>query len=142
DRVTGQSLFPLTEKAAFPSDIPGEQAAVTQIQPELPAPFMRLRVTAETLTQRTPAAASAVAAQFATLRSRGLWDPPSEQGTVVFPGLEGASFGGGAFDPKTGFLYVNASEMPWILKLKKSSQFGGSNGGALYRENCAGCHGL
>ena len=34
--------------------------------------------------------------------------------TVVFPGFDGgAEWGGPAFDPETGLLYVNANEMAW-----------------------------
>jgi quinoprotein glucose dehydrogenase len=93
------------------------------------------------LTHRTPEAAAAVAAQFSTLRSRGPWDPPSEQGTIVFPGFETSEWGGAAFDPDTGLLYINANEMPWIMKIKKHSSNVGKSGGELYRSNCAGCHG-
>ncbi|WP_161965938.1 PQQ-binding-like beta-propeller repeat protein [Steroidobacter cummioxidans] len=140
DRVTGQSLFPLTEQKALPSDIPGVRTAMTQTEPTLPLPFVRRRITAETLTKRTPEAAQAVARQFATLRSRGLWDPPSEQGTVIFPGTSGgAEWGGGAFDPASSVLYVNAIEMPFIVKLRQKS--GGGSASTLYLDSCAGCHG-
>jgi quinoprotein glucose dehydrogenase len=141
DRLTGKSLFPLVEKTTFPSDIPGEIAGGTQVEPQLPAPFARQHVTADLLTHRTPEAAAAVAAQFGALRSRGPWDPPSEQGTIVFPGFETSEWGGAAFDPDTGLLYVNANEMPWIMKIKKHSLNVGKSGGELYRSNCAGCHG-
>ena len=34
--------------------------------------------------------------------------------TIVFPGYDGgAEWGGSAFDPDTGLLYVNANEMAW-----------------------------
>jgi quinoprotein glucose dehydrogenase len=141
DRLTGKSLFPLVEKTTFPSDIPGEIAASTQIEPQLPAPFARQHVTADLLTHRTPEVAAAVAAQFTTLRSRGPWDPPSEHGTIVFPGFETSVWGGAAFDPETALLYVNANEMPWVMKLKKQTSNKGKSGGELYRDNCAGCHG-
>ena len=84
--------------------------------------------------------ATAVVAQFSELRSRGPWDPPSEQGTIVFPGFESSEWGGTAYDLQTGLLYVNANGMPWIVKLKKRASIGKS-GSALYRDNCAGCHG-
>jgi quinoprotein glucose dehydrogenase len=122
DRVTGKSLFPIVEKSVLHSDIPGEVSANSQIEPQSPAPFARQLVTADLLTRRTPQAAAAVAAQFSTLRSRGAWDPPSEQGTILFPGCDGGGeWGGAAFDPETGLLYVNSNEIAWILKLKKSS---------------------
>lgn len=142
DRLTGASLFPLVEVGAIASDIPGEKTAATQPHPQLPAPFTRQHLTAEMLTQRTPQAAAAAAAEFASLRSRGLWDPPSLQGTILFPGFDGgAEWGGAAFDPETASLYVNANEIAWIYRLKKLSFTGGTSGAALYRDHCAGCHG-
>lgn len=142
DRVTGESLFPLVEKPALPSDVPGEVMAKTQLEPQRPAPFIRQHFTADLITKRTPEATAAVTAQFATLRSRGLWDPPSVQGTVTMPGLEGgANWGGAAYDPETGLLYVNANEHPWILTLKKRTPGSDSSATGMYRDNCAGCHG-
>jgi quinoprotein glucose dehydrogenase len=142
NRLTGESLFPLVQVEAIPSDIPGELTARRQIQPVLPKPFARQHLTPDLLTKRTPAAAAAVAAEFAKLRSRGLWDPPSEQGTVILPGMDGGGeWGGAAYDPTSGLLYVNSNEMPWILKLRKVSAGDGTSGSAVYRAHCAGCHG-
>jgi len=42
------------------------------------------------------------------------------QGTVVLPGvIGGANWGGGAFDPETGRLYVKTSRQPAIFKMEK-----------------------
>lgn len=141
DRLTGKSLFPVVERPALRSDVPGEVVAKSQPEPQLPAPFARQHLTADLLTQRTPEVAKAVAAQFATLRSRGLWEPPSVQGTIVFPSLEGgALWGGAAYDPNTSLLYVNSNELPSIVRLKKRLD-GVMTGASLYRDYCAGCHG-
>ena len=142
DRLTGKPLFPVKQVPGIPSDIPGEQAASSQIMPELPAPFARQKLTADMLTRRTPEAHAAAAKTFASVRSRGQWDPPSEQGTIILPGLDGGGeWGGGAFDPETGLFYVNSNEMAWILKLKKKPPVvGGASGRAIYLNNCAVCH--
>jgi quinoprotein glucose dehydrogenase len=68
------------------------------------------------------------------------WDPPSERGTIIFPGFDGgAEWGGAAVDPR-GVLYVNSNEMPWILQMVPTSLF--SEGAApLYAQLCMGCHG-
>jgi quinoprotein glucose dehydrogenase len=63
---------------------------------------------------------------------------------VIFPGYDGgAEWGGAAFDPETGLLYVNSNEMAWILRLierpkPKPSRLSGKS---LYEANCASCHG-
>ncbi len=37
---------------------------------------------------------------------------------MVFPGFDGgAEWGGSAFDPETGLLYVNANDIAWIASL-------------------------
>jgi quinoprotein glucose dehydrogenase len=67
--------------------------------------------------------------------------PPSLEGTVIFPGFDGGGeWGGAAFDPASGLLYVNANEMPWILRLVESPQNGTITGRGLYNARCAGCH--
>lgn len=142
ERDTGKSLFPLEEKPYPASDVPGERAAPTQLMPMRPAPFARQRLTRDMLTRRTPQAHETVARVFDGLSSRGQFDPPSERGTIIFPGLDGgAEWGGAAFDPETGMLYVNANEMAWILRLKKRpAPVAGKGGRAVYLNHCASCH--
>ncbi len=143
DRATGTSLYPIAERRGFATDMPGETTAPTQPVPTIPAPFARQHLTTDLLTKRTPEAHAAVSKAFAKLRSRGPFDPPSRQGTIIFPGLDGGGeWGGAAFDPETGLLYINANEMAWVLKLKpRPAALAGPGGKALYANNCAGCHG-
>lgn len=143
NRRTGESLFPLEHRPAPKSDVPGEVAAETQVFPLLPKPFARQQLTSNNLTQRTPEAHAAVAAELANYRNRGPYDPPSLQGTIILPGLDGgAEWGGASFDPETGLLYVNSNEMPWILQLEpRRVQSGGTSGRSIYLDNCASCHG-
>jgi quinoprotein glucose dehydrogenase len=143
DRATGESLFPLTQAKVFASDIPGEHAADSQTLPSYPKPFARQHLTENLLTTRTPAANEYAKKVFSTLRSRGPFDPPSIQGTILFPGMDGgAEWGGAAYDPDTGMLYVNANEMAWILKVKeRPPMLAGKSGEALYMNNCSVCHG-
>jgi len=77
-----------------------------------------------------------------------MFNPPSKEGTVIFPGFDGgAEWGGPAYDPYTGILYVNASEMPWILTMmdvKNKPKVAETNleaGKRIYNTNCMNCHG-
>jgi quinoprotein glucose dehydrogenase len=142
DRVSGESLFPLEEKPASASPAPGEQLAATQILPVKPEPFARQRLTEDTLTTRTPEANQMARSRLRTVRSNGQWDPPSVEGTIVFPGFDGAAeWGGQAFDPETGLFYVNSNEMAWILRLvPRAKATAATNGRRLYIRSCAGCH--
>lgn len=143
DRRTGESLFELEEREVPPSDIPGEVTARTQIFPRLPKPFTRQELTADTLTRRTPEAHLAALQIFSTHRSGGQFVPPSLEGTLMLPGTDGgAEWGGAAYDPETGLLYVNANEVAWFLKLIKRPPTGAyATGRTLFMNNCASCHG-
>ncbi|MCH7823394.1 MAG: pyrroloquinoline quinone-dependent dehydrogenase [Acidobacteria bacterium] len=135
DRRTGEPLFPIEERPVPASAIDGELLAPTQPQPVLPPPFARQGLTEDMLTRRTPEAHAAVLEQFRALES-GMYEPPSLAGTIVFPGFDGgAEWGGAAFDPDSGLLFVNSNEMPWIVQLIPN------NDTSLYNANCASCHG-
>lgn len=134
DRRTGASLFPIEDRPVPPSTIDGEHAATTQPRPLAPPPFTRQGLTEAMLTTRTPEAHANVLARFKAMRS-GMFEPPSREGTIVFPGFDGgAEWGGVAFDETSGLLFVNANEMPWIVKLIANDDT------SLYVSKCATCH--
>ena len=99
----------MQELRVKPSDVPGEQLATTQILPTLPPPFTRQKFTEDMVTDRTPAARKAALKEWRSYRSAGEYDPPSLQGTILYPGMDGGGeWGGVAFDAASGLLYVNA----------------------------------
>jgi quinoprotein glucose dehydrogenase len=142
NRVTGESLFPLEEKAVPPSPVAEEKMAATQVLPTKPEPFARQRLTEDMLTTRTPEANRIARERLKTVRSNGQWEPPSLEGSIVFPGFDGAAeWGGQAFDPETGLFYVNSNEMAWILRLvPRAKATAATNGRRIYIRSCAGCH--
>jgi quinoprotein glucose dehydrogenase len=142
DRTSGKPLFPIEEKGYPSSDLDGEVAAKTQPYPLKPEPFARQILTADMLTERTPEAHKAVLERFEKLRSAGQFIPGSKEGTIIFPGFDGgAEWGGSAFDPDTGLLYVNANEMAWILRMiPQPAPAAKESGKDLYTSNCAACH--
>jgi quinoprotein glucose dehydrogenase len=144
DRVTGKPLFPIEERAVPQSTLDGEKTSATQPFPLKPAPFARQRLTEEMLTTRTPKAHAVALAKFRTMRNDGPFTPfMPDQDTIIFPGFDGgAEWGGSAADPKTGVLYLNASDVPSFSRLISTKAFAGaSNGEQLYQANCAACHG-
>ena len=141
DRATGKPLFPIAERAVPPSEVDGEATAARQVLPLQPPPFARQAFTEEIVTRRTPEAHAAVLERLRKVRSAGQFVPPSLEGTVIFPGFDGgAEWGGAAFDPASGMLYVNANEMAWILRLVPAPAGRESSGRGLYNARCAGCH--
>ena len=136
ERATGKPVFPIAYRRTPPSTMEGEIAADSQPYPVAPPPFVRQTLTEDMITVRTPAAHDSALAFFRAYKTSGMYDPPNTRGTIIFPGVDGGGeWGGPAFDPATGLLYVNANEMPWYHKLVERSDK------SLYSANCASCHG-
>jgi quinoprotein glucose dehydrogenase len=115
DRESGKPVFPVDERPVSPSDVPGEKAWPTQPFPVKPPPFSPQRFEP---TNISPAARAQAEEKLKSLRSGGLFVPPSMQGTIVLPGtLGGGLWGGAAFDPRTGRLYVSSSNLPSIMRI-------------------------
>jgi quinoprotein glucose dehydrogenase len=145
DRRTGRPLFPVREQPVPPSELEGEKTWPTQPLPTRPPPFARQAFTEDEVTDRTPAARRAVLDRLRAVRTGAQFIPPSRQGTVIFPGFDGGGeWGGAAVDPATGILYVNSSEMAWILTMVPVPPKGAfsSVGERIYMQHCASCHGL
>ena len=142
NRDTGKPVFPIEEVPAPRSDMPGEVSSPTYLRPKLPAPYSRQRLSANDLSTRTPEAAAWAREQFAQLRSDGPFKPLSiGVDTTIYPGFDGgAEWGGPAWDPDTGLLYVNANEMAWLGSLAVNDT-GLSTGKSIYLRECAACHG-
>jgi quinoprotein glucose dehydrogenase len=141
DRADGRPLFPVETRKYPASPVPGEIAAQTQPLPTRPAPFSRQVLPEDLLTNRTPEAHASALEQFRKFRNGGQFLPFSVgSDTVIFPGFDGgAEWGGSAYDPETGILYVNANDLPWTGALAESPS--GNSARQLYLSNCANCHG-
>lgn len=140
ERTTGKPLFPIEYRRVPASTVDGEVTADTQPFPTKPAPFSRQRLTEDMLTRRTPGAHRAAVETFRTFRSDGQFVPFAvSHDTIIFPGYDGgAEWGGSAFDPATGLLYVNANEMAWTGRLAPNvAPLGGRE---VYLRDCASCH--
>jgi len=126
DRVTGKPVWPIEERPVPRSDVPGEASWPTQPFPTKPRAFESQGVTVEDAFDATPEWKEKAAAELKKYRLGPLYTPPSLQGTVVLPGVwGGANWGGGAYDPATGRLYVKTTRSPGIFKMEpfnKSSQ--------------------
>ncbi len=142
-RESGEPLFEIEEQPVPSSDLPGEQAWPTQPVPTLPPPFARRSLSEEDLNDLFPQRRWELVEKFRRLRTGGPFLPASLQGSVFLPGLDGgAEWGGAAADPE-GILYVNASNMAWILRMAPTERTKGTavpDGSAVYGEYCEACH--
>lgn len=143
DRVTGEPIWPIEERPVPQSNLPGEKSWRTQPHPTLPEPFMRMVYTEKEILRLTPEWEADIRGKLDNVKFGNMWLPPShEHGIVLFPGMDGgAEWGGSSFDPFTQTLYVNANEIPWVIRMganPKSTSLGHS----IYANFCANCHGM
>ena len=119
DRETGEPFFPIEERPVPASDIPGERASPTQPFPSRPPPLSPIHaITRDDLWAPTPEHREACAEKLAGLRNEGIFTPPSENGSVLYPSVAGgANWPGGAFDPRRGILYVPVSNIAMLTAI-------------------------
>lgn len=140
NRITGEPLYPIEEVAVPSSTLNGESAWPTQPFPTWPEPFARQLLSYDLLSDLFPDARQDIVERFARVLPHTPFTPPSEQGTIVFPGFDGgAEWGGQAVTPE-GILFVNSNDIPWILTMVDAST-GSSRGEEVYLQYCAACHG-
>jgi quinoprotein glucose dehydrogenase len=127
DRITGEPVWPIEERAVPQSEVPGEHTSSTQPFPTLPPPYLSQGYHENDLIDFTPelrAEALVIAAQYVT---GPLYTPPTPiredgtQGTWVNPGYQGgANWNGAAFDPDTGMMYVPLRNAPMVAGLQEA----------------------
>ena len=112
DRVTGEPVWPIEERPVdTETDVPGEVPYPTQPFPTRPPPFARQGVSLDDANDLTPEIHRLALEQLQTYRLGPLFTPPSLRGTLQRPRIDGgANWGGAAFDPDTGRLFVRTSE--------------------------------
>lgn len=118
DRRTGEPLFPLEERAVPESTAEGEVTAPTQLYAMTPAPVGKPLELPEVWRLSDIIGFGQCSREREEYLYQGLFTPPSEQGTLFFPGTAGATnWGGVAVDPRSGILYVNASRIVQFIRL-------------------------
>jgi quinoprotein glucose dehydrogenase len=149
NRENGTPLFPIKETPVDTvTDLVGEKLWPTQPIPQKPLPFIRQTFTEKDINPYLSKEEYEEAKkQLSGWNTGKMFMPQSKKGTVIFPGFDGGGeWGGPAVDPETGFIYINANEMAWILQMfdanaaKKQENYIQA-GERLYRQNCMACHG-
>ncbi len=119
DRVTGEPVWPIVERAVPQTNVPGEKTSPTQPFPSKPPPFERIGISENDLIDFTPEL-KAEALEIAKDYVLGpIFTPPivegegGKLGTIVVPGAAGgANFPGASIDPDNGILYVESQTRP------------------------------
>ncbi len=126
NRVTGEPIWPIEERAVPASKIPGEKLSPTQPFPTKPAPLSKLGYHEEDLIDFTPALRKEAIEIMSRYQKGGLYEPLVDvketglKGTWIYPGYGGGpNWNGGAFDPDTGAMYVPIRHKPNAAGLTK-----------------------
>jgi quinoprotein glucose dehydrogenase len=124
-RETGEPFFPIVERPVPDSDVAGEQAWPTQPFPQAPPPLVPFGpVTPDNAWGLTPIDRGECRELIASLRSEGIYTPPSLQGTVMVPGNGGGSnWGGIAWDAGRQVAIANAMHFPFVVALIPRDDF-------------------
>lgn len=120
DRVTGKPVWPIEERAVPASDVEGEHAWPTQPFPTKPPAITEQGVTLDDAFDLTPELKAAARRELEKYRIGPVFTPPSMRGTVLHPGIiGGANWGGGAFDAKSGVLFVKTTNQANVARIGK-----------------------
>jgi quinoprotein glucose dehydrogenase len=119
DRANGRPVWPIEERPVAQSTVPGERTSPTQPFPTRPPAFELQGTTEENLIDFTPELKARAVERLKGLDHGPLFTPPTlGRSYVQLPGISGgANWGGAAFDPETGMLYVPSRMSPTILTL-------------------------
>jgi quinoprotein glucose dehydrogenase len=122
DRVTGKPVWPIVERSVpTDSNVPGEKPYATQPFPSRPPAFTDQGVSLEDANNLTPETRSLAQEQMRKFRIGPLFTPPSLEGTLQRPGQGGGgNWGGAAFDPESGYLFVRATRGVGVNRLAKN----------------------
>ena len=123
NRLTGAPLLPVEERPVPQTDIPEEHTSPTQ-------PFSTISLVPEGITANDawgPTADDRKWCQdkIASLRSEGIFTPPSLKGTAVFPGnVGGVNWGSAAYDPQRHVMIANTNRLIASVKIIPRAQYG------------------
>lgn len=148
NRDTGEPIFPIEERPVPASDLLGEETSPTQPFPVKPPPFSRQSFSEDDITDISPESHAYIKEKITGAKLGNIFNPQATEGIVQFPGTRGgAEWGGSSFDPEHGILYVNANEIPLLVKMKQidlneQAKELAALGQQVYTlNNCTMCHG-
>jgi len=122
-RETGEPLFPVEERAVPESDVPGELSSPTQPFPTAPRPLAPESLDPNAIQGPEPDR-SWCRERIASLRSQGIFTPPSLQGSLIIPGnVGGMSWSGAAYDPTEHLLIIPVNNFAAEVRLIPRAEF-------------------
>jgi glucose dehydrogenase len=142
DRVTGESLFGMEERAVRRSDDPDDESWPTQPFPLKPGPIARVGMTRNDINKMTPEIEKYCTDFWDTtkIQASGAYARPLRSASIVtFPSsLGGPNWGPPSYNPQLGLVFINvhntgtfrqAGPLPAGGGQAQGSQAGGNRGG-------------
>ncbi|MDE0062848.1 MAG: pyrroloquinoline quinone-dependent dehydrogenase [Gammaproteobacteria bacterium] len=118
DRDTGEPFLPVEERPVSQQGAPGEVLSPTQPFPVATPPVVPNRLTPDDAFGLTWFDREHCRARIADSLADGLFTPPSEQGTLLFPFTGGgANWGSAAYDPGRNLLVINMNNLAHHIQL-------------------------
>ena len=131
NRETGEPIFGMEERPVPASDAEGEEASPTQPFAMVPPPSHDFTAYPEMSPLANAISLGACARMVEGMRYEGLFTPPSEEGTIVYPGTAGGmQWNGGMLDPRTNRFYINSSKVVQTLRLVPRAEYEAEAGGS------------
>jgi quinoprotein glucose dehydrogenase len=118
DRETGEPLYTVEERPVPVGDVAGEKLSPTQPFPTHPGPLAPLQLTPDEAYGFPPIDRGDCREKLSQIRNEGIFTPPSERGSIVYPGNAGGpNWGGMSLDPESGVAFVNMMRAPTVATL-------------------------
>jgi quinoprotein glucose dehydrogenase len=122
-RESGEPIWPVEERSVPAGDVPGERYAPTQPFPTHPPPLHPETFTAGDAWGFAPWDRAACRERIRSLRSEGIFTPPSLQGSIEYPGVAGGvNWGSAAFDAGRRLLVSTETRIPVVVTLLPRDQ--------------------
>jgi quinoprotein glucose dehydrogenase len=124
NRDSGAPVIPVVERKVPQGPARGEELSPTQPFPVAPPPLAPTHIAPEDAFGLTFWDRGKCRDMIAAARHDGLYTPPSEQGTLLYPFTGGGTnWGGLAFDQAHDIVYVNTSSAIHLVTLIKQKEF-------------------
>ncbi|MDO5620359.1 MAG: PQQ-binding-like beta-propeller repeat protein, partial [Paracoccus sp. (in: a-proteobacteria)] len=118
NRETGEPIFGIEDRPVAKSTAQGEVSSPTQPFAMIPPPVLDLENWPGVWPLADLISFGECSRMIKGARYDGVFTPPSEEGSILYPGtVGGVEWGGGALDPATNMFYVNVSHVVQIVTL-------------------------
>jgi quinoprotein glucose dehydrogenase len=122
NRLTGVPLLPVHERPVARSDVPGEESWPTQ--PESTISLGPENLSPEDAWGKDDKERQWCEDKMKTSRTGDIFNPPSTQGTLVYPSnIGGVNWGSSAYDPQSHLLFADTNRLPIFVKLIPQDKF-------------------